>query len=181
MIEPEGPLVKDTNLMSPPALTRMLLASDGSTTYLLEALLGASLVIRVEQQRRMPASGLPKRIQDALTVSPYDTVISRRSQLRQDNGGLVSVNHVVTRWSPDDVLVEIMTNDEEPIGRAMRRCEMAQFRRIIDAGVCVWKLDQPSRPCAFKEYVIMRDGIPEIYVHETFNPDHVPVSAAIAT
>lgn len=68
--------MKDTNLMSPPALTRMLLASDGSTTHLLEALLGAPLVIRVEQQRQMPASGLPRHIRDALTVSPCDTVIN---------------------------------------------------------------------------------------------------------
>jgi chorismate-pyruvate lyase len=165
--------------MSHPALTRMLLASDGSTTQLLEALLDAPLVVRVEQQRRMSASGLPQRIRDALTVSPCDVVMNRRSQLLQDDGGLVSINHVVARWLPDDVLASIMTNHDEPIGRAMRRNEMAQSRRILDAGIGVWNADPSKRPCAFKKYVIVRDGTPTIYVHETFNPDHVPVCRAV--
>jgi 3-deoxy-D-arabino-heptulosonate 7-phosphate (DAHP) synthase class II/chorismate-pyruvate lyase len=150
-------------------LTRMLLAGDGFTMPVLEAILGAELDVRVLRQDDIEAGRLPGAVTDALGVSDTDRVIVRRSCLVDADMVTVSVNHVVTvrgpstAWGVDDVRI--------PIGYSLVSRQAPQRRQILRVGLTRWP---DGRLCAAKAYVIVLDDRPLCYIREAFNPSVIP-------
>ncbi|NUS95516.1 MAG: hypothetical protein HOQ36_24420, partial [Nocardia sp.] len=132
-------------------LTRILLANDGYTTPVLEALVDADLGIRVVSQHDLDAAGLPDTVLDALCLSARDRVLIRRSRLMHEEL-TVSVNYVVATcgraggYGLDD--------SGSPIGRSLMSRGIAQRRRILRVGLARWP---DGRPCAARAYVLLLD------------------------
>ncbi|WP_280389560.1 3-deoxy-7-phosphoheptulonate synthase [Nocardia wallacei] len=154
-------------------LTRMLLASDGFTMPVLEAILRTELQVRVLRQDDVAAARIPAAVTDALQVSGADRVIVRRSCLIDPDLVTVSVNHVVTVSGPaaacgvDDV--------QMPIGYTLVSRGVSQRRQVLRAGVARWP---DGRLCAAKAYVIVLGDRPLCYIRESFNPDVIPPDCA---
>ncbi|RDI60290.1 3-deoxy-7-phosphoheptulonate synthase [Nocardia pseudobrasiliensis] len=150
-------------------LTRMLLASDGFTMPVLEAILGTELEVRVLRQDELSAERLPAVVSDALRSSGNDHVIVRRSCLMDPDMRTVSVNHVVTVSEPaaasgvDDIRM--------PIGYSLMARGVSQRRSILRVGLARWP---DGRACAAKSYVIVLGDRPLCYIRESFNPSVIP-------
>ncbi len=150
-------------------LTRMLLASDGFTMPVLEAILGTELEVRVLRQDELSAERLPAVVSDALRLSGAGQVIVRRSCLMDPDMLTVSVNHVVTVSEPaatcgaDDIRM--------PIGYSLMARGVSQKRYILRVGLARWP---DGRACAAKSYVIVLGDRPLCYIRESFNPSVIP-------
>ncbi len=155
----------------PPAATRMLLASDGSTTLLLESLLDQPLFVKVTRQRTVVAGDASERAAEALAVDPRTPVVHRSSELVTDDGEVVSLNTVVfarppAGWSGS-------SDDSVPLGRRLRSNQTLQYRSLLSSGGGVWPGEGRGVPCAFKEYLIHCEDGSRLYVHERFHPSYV--------
>jgi hypothetical protein len=152
--------------------TRMLLASDGSTTLLLEALLHCRLNVHVDYQGSASVESLTPIVVTALDLAPQSTVVERKSSLLTPDGTVVSINIVVLfdkrsdGWSGEP-------SDPLPLGKKLRDRHTKQHREILSAGTTEWPGDDRHRSCAYKEYVITCDDDSRIYILEKFSPDHV--------
>ncbi len=155
--------------------TRMLLTSDGSTTLLLEALLGCRLTVQVDRQELVPAPRLDPAAIAALDLAAEGAAVERISALRTPGGVSVSRNTVVftappAGWSGS-------AKDLAPLGKRLREQRTRQHREVLSSGSAVWAEDGQNRPCAYKAYVITCDDGRRLYVHERFSPDHVRLPA----
>jgi chorismate-pyruvate lyase len=157
----------------------MLLAGDGSTTLLLEALLDTRLTAHVERQERFPAGQLSSAAVSALGLTARGAAarrcggaaVRRISVLRTPAGAVVSRNTVVFTTVP--VGWSGSTGDPAPLGRRLREGRTRQHREILASGTAQWREDGHACPCAYKEYVITCDDGVRLYVHERFSPDRV--------
>ncbi|WP_331445301.1 hypothetical protein [Streptomyces xanthochromogenes] len=160
------------------ASTRMLLACDGSTTLLLQALTGHNLSIRVDAQGDTPAGRLPRGIRSALGLVDTSVVLERRSCLVTSEQEVVSINRVVfdgaarKRMGVPDSLT--------PIGLQLRDQQVHQHREQLSTGLMRWRDSLTERwvDSAFKEYVIHYAAGGRAYVHEQFNPHMVHLADA---
>jgi hypothetical protein len=157
-------------------VTRMLLASDGSTTRLLQAATGQALAVRVDLQRECRVGELAPRVRAALEVADERDedarVVERRSRLLTAAGLVVSVNHVVL--APSAVQAYGAPDLAVPIGFQLSGGRVPQYRELLDSGRGDWPPDGPARGCAFKAYLIHDVEGRRIYVHESFNPGVIP-------
>ncbi|MFJ3659353.1 hypothetical protein ACIPPM_02670 [Streptomyces sp. NPDC090119] len=161
----------DTDVPLIAGATRMLLAGDGSTTLLLEALLDTRLTVHVERQEKVPGRQLGAAATAALGLPADGAAVLRVSTLRTPAGHVVSRNTVAftappAAWSGS-------ADDLAPLGRRLREGRTRQHREILSAGTARWREGGQYRPCAYKEYVITCDDGARLYVHERFAPDRV--------
>lgn len=163
-----------TTLAQPSApQTRMLLASEGSTTTLLEALLGEPLRLRLDNVRSAPGSEVSPAVREALAIDSRTAVLIRHSSLVTVAGIEVSRNHVVARGPFSDVVGDVLCGPE-PIGWTMNGSRDGHSRMVLETGWSSWDADGDRRTCAYKAYVIAQDGRPRIHIRERFNPLLVP-------
>lgn len=163
---------QQTALMRPSI--RMLLAGDGSTTVLLEALTGSRLSVRVDAQGENTSDHLSAQIRAALELPAGARVLERRSCLVTPAQEVVSINLVVLdemarhRVGEPDTLV--------PIGCQLRDRRISQHREHISSGVAPWPGGGAQAvDSAYKEYVIHYANGGRVYVHEHFSPQLVPL------
>lgn len=154
-----------------PSSTRMLLAGDGSTTVLLEALVGTRLRVRVASQQLVPFTRIPKSIREALAADGVSCFVERRSELHSSKNVVVSRNRVISVHSGFEA--HFPAHDTKPIGHRLREERLPQAREMLASGVTLASAEFDSRSCAFKEYVINSPSRSPLYVAETFNPDVV--------
>lgn len=159
-----------------PTIARMLLHADGSTTRLLEALLGQRVSLTLLEQQAATAGALPLGVRAALRCAAGTEVVCRRSQLRTGDGAVVSSNEVVVVCRDADIAA-LLTGSALPIGHALAAARRHLGRVLLATGWDVWPLatDGVIR-CAFKEYVLLdAASVPVAHIHERFNPVYVPV------
>ena len=159
-----------------PAVTRMILAADGSTTLLLEALLDVELSVRVLGQRIVTADSVAPRTRRLLQVAPGTDVLVRRSLLCRPGGQYVSQNYVAAPYRRDG-LTRVLADPTQPIGRGLSSLGLSQARRIVEVGLSAWS---PTSTCVSKSYLIMNQGGVGAYVVERFHPGVVPVCGEAA-
>jgi len=157
----------------------MLLHSEGSTTVLLESLVGVRMAVEVERQQLTMAAELGDDARRALRLSAADGVILRCSKLVIPGPAVVSVNRVAFR--PDAVPWLTRSIEDIPIGRQLRGRRTMQYRSILANGLTRWPLSEASPRCAYKKYVIYCADGAEIWVYERFNPGFVPVTASMTS
>lgn len=153
--------------------TRMLLASDGSTTTLLQALLGEQLRLRLDEVATRTGLDVPESTRVALDINPETPVLVRRSALVTVSGVAVSLNLVVAQAPVSEVIGRVLTSGE-PIGRVMNGSRAGHRRLLLDSGWDWWDADGDAVRCAFKAYMIVEDAAPAIHVFERFNPRFIP-------
>ncbi|MEV5649182.1 hypothetical protein AB0L57_13095 [Nocardia sp. NPDC052254] len=165
-----------------PPVTRMLLRADGSTTRLLEALLGESLSLNIIEQSWGTAAPLPARLRDVLACDGDDRIVRRSSMLQLGDARPVSRNQVTVACR-DRELTAILTDDRVPIGHGLDASGRHLGRTLLATGWARWPVDEPARDdeidCVYKEYVLTDESRNAIaHIHERFNPIHVPSAAA---
>lgn len=156
--------------------TRMLLASDGSTTILLQALVGERLRLRLDAVDARPADDVSAPVRDSLGIRPESTVLVRRSALVTGTGAEVARNVVI--GSP--AAVPRLLTSSEPIGATMNHSRAGHRRLRLDAGSSTWETAEGPLRCAFKAYLILDGGVPVLHIVERFNPAFVPPIGARA-
>lgn len=164
-----------------PPVTRMLLRADGSTTRLLEALLGETLSLDIIEQYRGAAAHLPARLRSILACEAADRIVRRRSVLRLADARPVSRNEV-TVVCRDRELTAILTDDRVPIGHGLDASGRHLGRTLLAGGWARWPVDEPGSDdeidCVYKEYVLTDESARVVaHIHERFNPIHVPSAA----
>jgi 3-deoxy-D-arabino-heptulosonate 7-phosphate (DAHP) synthase class II len=151
-------------------LTRMLLASDGFTTPVLEARLGTMLQVRVLRQD-VVAAPVVGPVAGLLRLDDSGEALVRRSCLVDNSLSPVSLNLVVApvtgRWPG-------LTSLDTPIGYSLLGQGAAQRRETVWVGRSVWR--RRGEPCAAKAYVMLVDDEPVCFIRECFNPRHVPAT-----
>ncbi|MFE7797999.1 hypothetical protein [Nocardia sp. NPDC057440] len=147
---------------------RMLLACDGSTTVLLEALTGETLFVRVDAQGETSPERLSDTIRDALALDTDAPVLERRSCLVTSEDEVVSVNHIVT----DNITRRRMGSPDTsiPFGMQLRQQRIPQYRAHVSSGLAPWQGSDEPTLSAFKSYIIHDADGGRTYVHEHFNP-----------
>jgi chorismate-pyruvate lyase len=158
-----------------PDVTRMLLASEGSTTILLESLLGTGVAVRVRHQEPVSAATLAPDVRDALGLDDEEWPVVRRSSLEAPDGRQVSHNVVTFRAEEAPWLLDSTGN--VPIGHQLRARMTRQFRTVLATGTDAWPDVADGAVCAFKTYLIHCGQGVRIHVHERFSPTFVPVNS----
>lgn len=157
-------------------VTRLLLATDGSTTVILEALLDCALDVRVDAQEDVPPGRVPAGIAAALRPARGSGVVARKSALVAPDGTVVSVNTVHFASTPHGWSGS--AQDAAPLGRRLRQAGTRQHREILASGTARWPDPRHPAPCAFKEYVIDCEGGARLHISERFNPLVIPAPQA---
>ncbi|MFD7667644.1 3-deoxy-7-phosphoheptulonate synthase [Streptomyces sp. NPDC059788] len=155
-------------------LTRMLLASDGLTTTLLESALATPLRLRVLHQGTAPATAQDALTRRCLSLGRDEQVLVRRSALADAALTPVSLNTVVGLVPDDPALAACLTSPRTPIGYGLRASGAMRTRRLVEVGVAGWEQDGRSRPAVFKSYVVLDGDRPWLFIRELFNPRLVP-------
>jgi 3-deoxy-D-arabino-heptulosonate 7-phosphate (DAHP) synthase class II len=162
-------------------LTRMLLASDGFTTPVLEALLGTRLQVRVLRQDLVAAADIPADVAGLLRLDGRGEVLVRRSCMVDPDLSLVSLNQVyAVAPATDSRVFGDITSLHTPIGYSLLGRGVSQRRQIVHIGRSTWRYGGVSAPCAVKAYVMLIDDEPWCYIRECFNPKHVPAAVTAA-
>ncbi|GAA3714374.1 hypothetical protein GCM10022224_095040 [Nonomuraea antimicrobica] len=153
------------------AITRMLLASDGSTTLLLEALTGGPISVHLQSLTDQPAAGMPGDVRALLQLTSDATVTIRRSLLHDHHDTPLSRNEVITPPSTP-LMQRIATDPARPLGLNLIAHDIDHSRHLRCTGLARWSANQ--RETASKAYLIRAAAIPLMLVWETFNPAVVP-------
>ncbi|MFI0259559.1 3-deoxy-7-phosphoheptulonate synthase [Streptomyces sp. NPDC017056] len=159
-------------------LTRMLLASDGLTTTLLESALSTPLRLRVLHQGTAPAAEQDALTRRCLSLGRDERVLVRRSALADDALTPVSLNTVVGLVPDDPALAACVTSPRTPIGYGLRAAGAMRTRRLVEVGVAGWEHGGRVRPAVFKSYVVLDGEQPWLFIRELFNPRLVPAGQA---
>ncbi|WP_169807613.1 chorismate pyruvate-lyase family protein [Herbidospora mongoliensis] len=152
------------------AVTRMVLANDGSTTQLLSALLGIPLRVRVLDQRGLPSSQVrPRAAVKALVPGEADEpLVVRKSQLVRPDGKAISINTVIMT-SSHLVARSIVDGGGTPLGRVLQGA-VEQRRVITETGCRMSEWGGVGRPSVYRSYLVFAGGRPFLHVEEQFHP-----------
>ncbi|WP_146153916.1 hypothetical protein [Nocardia brasiliensis] len=160
--------------MAMPPIARMILHADGSTTRLLEALLGQPLSLSLQEQQAALAAAVAPEVRFALGCAVTDEIMYRRSQLCTSAGAVVSSNEV-TVVCRDPGITALLTDGSAPIGHALAAAGRQLPRVLLASGWSAWP-DNLER-CVYKEYLFLdAAGDPVAHIRERFNPVYVPSS-----
>lgn len=151
------------DLVSLPAVTRVLLTSDGSTTRCLQAIVGAEVRLDVFEDR---ALGREEFSAERAHLGPDMPLRLRRSRLfwadRPLSNNIVLYPPDTAGWSPVSPLA---------LGLQLRGAHTLQHREILAIGI-----DDETHQ-AFKEYVIETTASPgQLYIKELFSPLVAPIA-----
>ncbi|WP_345572653.1 hypothetical protein [Nonomuraea rosea] len=153
------------------ALTRVLLAGDGSTTLLLQALTGGPVKASLRSLSHQPAAHLPAGPRALLGLADGATAIVRRSLLLDQRDTPVSRNEVIA-FSDDALLRRVVSDPVRPVGLGLIAHDIDHSRRLHATGLTRW--DATGLEAASKVYLIRAAATPFMLVWETFNPALIP-------
>ncbi|MFF2083729.1 chorismate--pyruvate lyase family protein [Nocardia sp. NPDC058176] len=158
--------------------TRALLACDGSTTVLLEAMLRAPVTIDVLEQFEQRAAAIPREPRCALELSGVDRVLVRHSVLLAPGGRPVSWNRAVVVATAANPLYPLCFDRTRPLGPAMAAADVSHRRRVLSTGQHRRPGGGPG-PAAGKCYLICTDGTPRLHLTEVYSPELFPPHLAV--
>ncbi|RLV04565.1 hypothetical protein CTZ27_11660 [Streptomyces griseocarneus] len=154
-------------------VTRMLLASDGLTTVLLQALTQAVLTPRVDSIETMPGRHVKATARSALRLAEDDVCLVRRTRLVTRTGEVVSANIVVAPAGQDGRIDAAMRDRARPIGFAFAAAGLPMSRRVSQVGLAPWPQASATQ-CVFKAYTLNAADKPWAYICELFSPRIIP-------
>ncbi|WAX79645.1 hypothetical protein [Streptomyces sp. KMM 9044] len=153
----------------------MLLASDGLTTVLLEAVVKAPLHVRITHTARLSTHALDDSAPRAtLGLEAGRPCLLRRTRLVTPTGVPVSASVVVVAAGRDaDGDGDAAMPAPRPLGYALAGRGGRPERRLLHVGRAAWP-EAPDEACASKTYVRCDAAGPLVFVRETFNPAYFP-------
>ncbi|MCA6092087.1 hypothetical protein LE181_07930 [Streptomyces sp. SCA3-4] len=154
-------------------VTRILLASDGLTTVLLQALTHSDLTPQVDGIEMTPGQHVETTARGLLRLATGDVCLVRRTRLVSRTGEVVSANIVTAQAGQDARIDAAMQDRTRPIGFAFAAAGLPMNRRISRIGLTSWP-QAPDTSCAFKAYTLNGDDRPWAYIRELFSPRIVP-------
>lgn len=157
-------------------VTRILLASEGLTTPLLQAASDGSLQARVLSLREVDAETLDPGVRVRLRLSGLEPCLVRRTRLVLDCGTTVSDNIVVARMGVDPRVDRVAGDAGRPLGFALADSGLVLQRRVHWVGRRRW-LD--GGPCAGKAYTLHDADRPLVHIEELFSPQVVPADVRL--
>ena len=140
----------------------LLLASDGTVTYMLERIVGEKIVTVYLDQSVAPVDEETA----ALMSFQKSGLITRTTNLAGATTGTVYVR-AKTVFSPTAVpavLHDDLLRTDEPIGRLLRRHRVECFREIISVDIPEYPL--PLEPC--RRYLVYIGKTPALLIEELF-------------
>ena len=153
-----------------PSATRMLLDNDGSTTVLLQSLVGSAL--SAEVLPGIDAGSIPPSAHLATVFGTGNQAELgiRRSRLRDDAGTVVSENVITFHGRDRDSLIP---GGRTPFGLHTRRLGLFERRRIFGAGITTGSFGLLPAGSPGRVYEIEFSNRARVLVHEVFNPRFV--------
>ncbi len=155
-----------------PILTRMMLEGDGSTTLMLQTLIGSKL-----HAETLPSEA--DRVSDRVSaylslvfrVDEYPALAVRRSRLFDRFDHPVSENIIVYRRSDRETLIP---RDNTPFGVHTRDSGMYERRRVLACGVTGKQFGILPEGAPGRAYEIEFSSGQKVLVNEAFNPGLIP-------
>jgi 3-deoxy-7-phosphoheptulonate synthase len=157
---------------SVPSETRMMLNNDGSTTVLLQSLLGSSLAAEVLPEVAVASIRPSAHLAEVFGIEADLGV--RRSRLRDEAGTVVSEN-VITFHGRDRG--RLIPGGTTPFGLHTRCLGLFERRRILGAGVTADRFGLLPAGSPGRVYEIEFSNRAKVLVHEVFNPRFVATDA----
>ncbi|MEU0795294.1 3-deoxy-7-phosphoheptulonate synthase [Amycolatopsis sp. NPDC005961] len=157
----------------PPA-TRMLLNNDGSTTVLLQSLLGSSLAAEVLPEVAVASVKPSAQLAAVFGRESADELGVRRSRLRDEAGAVVSENAITFL---DRDRGHLMPSGKTPFGLHTRCLGLYERRRLLVAGVTTGRFGLLPAGSPGRVYEIEFSNRAKVLVHEVFNPRFVATDA----
>ncbi|WP_336082802.1 chorismate--pyruvate lyase family protein [Nocardia sp. SSK8] len=170
LTDPEAPILL-TAFADP--TTRSLLANDGTTTSILEAVLRAPVTVEVRHQALRRADDLGPALTRDLELTGTEPVLLRDSVLFGPGRQPASVNRAVIVATPDNPLYPLCEDRRRPLGPALLSAGIPHSRRLLSTGHYPWPLDTGT-PAAGKRYLIRTEGRPRLHLTEIYNPALFP-------
>lgn len=156
------------------AFQRILLATDGTVTHILEAYAGEPVeVVKLRQAFDTANEG-----DESLAVAPGDKVLRRRVLLRGRRGGqsLLYAEAVVVLDRVDPAILDGLLETDKPIGVLLGESRTETFREILRVGrepaggrATHFGVDAGD-DLIFRTYRIVAGGRPVILITEKFPP-----------
>ncbi|WP_216899719.1 hypothetical protein [Nocardia alni] len=149
-------------------MTRVMLEGDGSTTLMLQTLIGSKL-----RAETLPSEAdcVSDRVSVYLSAvfrgDEYPDLAIRRSRLFDGFDNLVSENIIVYRRSDRDVLIP---RDDTPFGVHTRDSGMYERRRMLAHGVTGKRFGMLPEGAPGRAYEIEFSSGEKVLVNEVFNP-----------
>jgi hypothetical protein len=159
----------------------MLLVSEGLTTPLLQAAVGAALRAQVHRLRNVSAAAVTAAAREILQADATDRFLIRHTTLVLPSGLPVSENIVVLRLGVDPKIDAQVEDKSRPIGFALIDAGLITQRRLLYVGPAVWPHARCRRNCAGKTYVLSTRSAPALCIQEAFNPRFIPAISASGT
>ncbi len=163
--------------------TRILLASDGLTTTLLQAAVGWPLAAQAHRIETVDGRGVSAAARFLLRAGERDRFLVRQTTLVLPSGEPVSKNTVVLRLGVDPRIDAVAADGSRPIGFALAEADLIRERRIVSAGAAHWPLTPGTPRCASKTYVLTArtpTTVPVLCIQELFNPSFISAAPAPA-
>jgi chorismate-pyruvate lyase len=150
---------------------RALLATDGSFTLLLQALVGEEVCVKPLCQTVDPAPTANER----LALNAGEDIMTRSVLLHTSSGrNLVYAQSRIVPHRLSQLIVEELQSGTVSIGLLLRRTKHESFRELIDWGECELSNEGceklVEKRCIFRSYVIISGGRPVMEVSEFFSP-----------
>lgn len=150
---------------------RALLATDGSFTLLLQALVGEEVCVKPLCQTVDPAPTADER----LALNAGEDIMTRSVLLHTSSGrNLVYAQSRIVPHRLSQLIVEELQAGTVSIGLLLRRTRHESFRELIDWGECESSNEGcgklVEKRCIFRSYVIISGGRPVMEVSEFFSP-----------
>jgi hypothetical protein len=155
------------------AATRMLLASDGLTTPLLQAAARVTVRAEVSDVAAVAAESVEACLRDRLAVRVGEQLLVRRTRLVSPDGDAVSDNVVVARAGVDSRIDQAIHDRHTAFGFALADAGVHTTREALYIGRTAWP---HGGRCACKVYLLRGADGPVACIQELFNPAFIPPS-----
>jgi 3-deoxy-7-phosphoheptulonate synthase len=154
-----------------PSTTRMMLSNDGSTTVLLQSLLGSEVSAEVLPEVDADAVPPVAHLVKVFGTQARGELRIRRSRLRDGAGAVVSENVITFHARDRDLLIP---DGRIPFGLHVRCLGLFERRRILGAGVTTDRFGHLPAGSPGRAYEIEFSNRARVLVHEVFNPGLLP-------
>lgn len=147
--------------------TRMMLDNDGSTTLLLQSLVGTALNAEVLTEPLTGTVPPPAHLTTVFGDISFEDLGLRRSRLRDETGAVVSEN-VITYVDRDRG--SLIPEGTTPFGLHTRQLGLFERRRILGTGVTTAGFGLLPAGSPGRVYEIEFSNQARVLIHEVFNP-----------
>jgi len=150
---------------------RATLATDGSVTSLLEALVEKTVGVRCVRQEHIVSGRIDESYRRALKIDENEVLNEREVLLAAGDRELIYALSYAVISRLDEGFKDDVTSTDIPIGRIIKKHKIECRREILDMGVVDGKssveyISKFGSKVPYRKYVIIHMGLPIIHITE---------------